>query len=81
MVKKVAIGLITFYQHTFSPDHGLMRVFFPHGACRYHPTCSDYTKEAIATYGVIKGAQMGIRRVARCHPFHAGGYDPVKKVQ
>jgi putative membrane protein insertion efficiency factor len=47
-------------------------------ACRFYPTCSEYMCEAVARYGAAKGVWMGLRRLARCHPFHAGGVDPVR---
>ena len=47
-------------------------------ACRFHPTCSDYMKEAIEKHGVVKGVGLGLRRLSRCHPFRQGGFDPVR---
>lgn len=78
-MKYVFAMLITAYQKTLSPDHGLMRMFFPNGACRYHPTCSEYTKQAILTHGSLSGIRMGASRIARCRPSSVGGYDPITK--
>jgi putative membrane protein insertion efficiency factor len=68
-MKKLALGLIKMYQSTIS------RVL--PSSCRYTPTCSEYTAEAITRYGIFKGIWMGTRRILRCNPWHEGGYDPV----
>ncbi|MBU4331907.1 membrane protein insertion efficiency factor YidD [Patescibacteria group bacterium] len=75
--KLTALHLIRLYQKTVSFDHGLVRVFRPHGQCKFVPTCSEYTYQAIEKYGVVKGGFKGLRRIVRCHPFSKGGYDPL----
>jgi putative membrane protein insertion efficiency factor len=78
-VRYPVIGLLRIYRATLSPDHGLLRAFFPHGVCRFHPTCSIYSEEAIWKFGVLKGIGLTISRLSRCHPWHPGGEDPVPK--
>ena len=68
-MKRIGIGLIKVYRVVFA--------WLP-SSCRYEPTCSHYTEQAIARYGLLKGSLMGARRIARCHPWHPGGYDPVR---
>lgn len=69
MTRRIAIALIRFYQQAVSPLIG--------PRCRYLPTCSDYMLTAINRYGLLKGGWLGVKRLARCHPWHEGGYDPV----
>jgi uncharacterized protein len=47
-------------------------------ACRFHPTCSEYMLQAVERHGAARGVWMGLKRLAKCHPFHAGGFDPVR---
>lgn len=65
-----AVTLLRIYKWCVSP-------LLP-SACRFHPTCSEYMREAIDKHGVLRGMGMGLRRLSRCHPFHEGGFDPVR---
>lgn len=66
----IALGILRIYKLCISP-------LLP-SACRFHPTCSDYMKEAIEKHGLIRGVGLGLRRLSRCHPFREGGFDPVR---
>ena len=72
-MKKVLIKIIEWYQRHIS-------VWFQrkHIMCKFYPTCSEYTKQAIEKYGALKGIGLGIWRILRCNPFSKGGYDPLK---
>jgi len=76
--KKIIVGIISIYQKTLSFDHGPLKIFYPHGFCRFTPTCSQYGKEAICKHGIIKGGIMTTWRILRCNPWNKGGHDPVK---
>lgn len=79
IVQKIAVHTIRLYQRTLSPDTGWFSYRYPYGACRFTPTCSTYTLQAIERRGVLLGTLLGMRRVLRCHPWQAGGFDPVIK--
>ncbi|MDQ7826755.1 MAG: membrane protein insertion efficiency factor YidD [Candidatus Eremiobacteraeota bacterium] len=68
-MRELVILMIRLYQFLRKP--------FP-PVCRFTPSCSQYTLEAVAAYGFWKGTSMGVKRILKCHPFHKGGYDPVK---
>ena len=68
--KSIAISWINLYKYLISPLLG--------NNCRYLPTCSEYTKESIIKYGVVKGFWLGLKRIVKCHPWGKGGYDPIK---
>lgn len=79
-MKKLLLQSIRFYQHYLSPDTGLLKkLYLVDSACRFTPTCSEYTYQAISRYGIIQGMHMGVRRMLRCHPWNEGGYDPLPK--
>ncbi len=69
VLARLMVGAIRLYQLTLS--RGLPP------SCRFYPSCSQYTLEAITKHGPLKGGWMGVKRILRCHPLHPGGYDPV----
>ncbi len=71
MLKTIVLAVIKFYRRFLSP---LKRK----PTCRFYPTCSQYALESVTKYGAIKGTYLAILRILKCHPFHPGGYDPVK---
>lgn len=68
-MKRLLLGMIRVYQLFLSPVLG--------SSCRFEPSCSCYTHEAIEKHGAIKGSWLGLKRIGKCHPWNQGGYDPV----
>ena len=69
-MRKLIVAILRLYKWALSP-------LLP-SACRYYPSCSEYMRQAVEKYGPVRGVWIGIKRVARCHPFHQGGFDPVR---
>ncbi len=76
--RRIIVFLIKLYQITLSFDHGPLKIFYPHGFCRFTPSCSQYGIEAFSKYGIVKGGVLTSWRILRCNPWNKGGYDPVK---
>ncbi|MFO0752468.1 MAG: membrane protein insertion efficiency factor YidD [Thermodesulfovibrionales bacterium] len=69
-MKIVLIALVKLYRYLLSP-------LLP-SSCRFTPSCSEYSIEALEKYGAVKGCRLALKRIVKCHPFHPGGYDPVR---
>ena len=69
-MRTTVVAALRFYKRFLSP-------LLP-SACRFHPTCSEYMMQAVDTYGPARGVLLGLKRLAKCHPFHEGGFDPVR---
>lgn len=69
-MRELVVLSLRFYKRWISP-------LLP-SACRFYPTCSDYMRQAVEKHGAFRGVYLGLRRLSKCHPFHAGGYDPVR---
>jgi len=79
MLKKAILKFIRFYQKTSFFHSYILRLFFiSDRTCRFTPTCSNYTYQAVEKYGVNKGLFLALKRIIRCHPWNKGGFDPLK---
>jgi len=75
-MKKLLLNLIKFYQKYLSLDHAwAKKLHLTDKVCRFTPTCSEYTAQAVEKYGTAKGLFLGLKRVLRCHPWSEGGQD------
>jgi putative membrane protein insertion efficiency factor len=70
-MRYTCLAIIRFYRYCISPFMGR--------ACRFEPTCSDYAAQAIDRFGVVRGSGLAVWRLLKCHPFHPGGFDPLKE--
>lgn len=77
-MKKIILFLIRFYQRFLNFGGAAKILFLTDRACRFFPTCSEYTYQAIEKYGILWGSWLGLKRIIRCHPWNKGGKDPLK---
>lgn len=75
MVKKIILLILKIYQKIFSPDQGIFKNSRP--TCRFFPSCSQYSLEAIEKFGVRGGIRLSVKRILKCHPWNRGGFDPI----
>ncbi len=78
MIKLLVLYLIKFYQKFLSPDQSFYSKYLPFRFCRFYPSCSEYSYQAIKKYGLLKGGLLSIYRILRCNPFSKGGIDKLK---
>lgn len=76
-MKRFILGMIRYYQRTFSLDHGPLKFLYPNGYCKYYPSCSEYGYQSFDKHGIFKGAFLTTWRILRCNPWAKGGLDPV----
>lgn len=74
-MKNLVLRLIRLYQKTLSPDHGWLRARYPHGYCKFYPTCSEYGYQVIEKKGILRGIPLAAWRIMRCNPWSKGGAD------
>lgn len=78
-MKRLVLSLIRAYQKSwFFRSPILKSLFLSDAACRFQPTCSEYTYQAIERYGIIRGSLLGLKRITKCHPWSKGGFDPLR---
>lgn len=77
-LRLIPFTILFVYQKTLSPDHGLLKVFYPNGYCKFYPSCSEYSKQAFLKYGVLKGFYLTLQRLAKCNPWSEPG---IQKLQ
>jgi uncharacterized protein len=79
-MKNILLRSIRWYQKYLSPDTGMLKaLYLTDGACRFSPTCSEYTYQAVSRYGILIGLWVGLKRILRCHPWNEGGHDPLPR--
>jgi len=77
-MKRAILKIIRIYQKYLSLDTGFLSFLWSERICRFRPTCSEYTYQAIEKYGLLRGGWLGMKRIVRCHPWAEGGEDPVR---
>jgi uncharacterized protein len=77
-MKRIILKIIRWYQKYLSLDTGFLSYIYSERVCRYHPTCSEYSYQAIEKYGILKGGWISLKRIVRCHPWAKGGNDPLQ---